>query len=110
VQILARKTGTITIFDVSGEIDFANSPQVRQSLLLEIQESRTPCVMVNLSHVRYLYSSGIASLVEALKASRDLGSRFVLFGLGDSARAAMQLSRLIKVFEVYDNEVQALAS
>ena len=66
MQILARKTGTIAIFDVSGEIDFANSPQVRQSLLREIQESRTPCVMVNLNHVRYLYSSGIASLVEAL--------------------------------------------
>ena len=49
MQILARKTSTITIFDVSGEIDFANSPQVRQSLLREIQESRTPCVMVNLS-------------------------------------------------------------
>ena len=46
MQILARKTGTITIFDVSGQINFANSPQVRQSLLHEIQESRTPCVMV----------------------------------------------------------------
>jgi anti-sigma B factor antagonist len=54
------------VLDVSGEIDLANSPQVRQSLLREIQESRTPCVMVNLNHVRYLYSSGIASLVEAL--------------------------------------------
>jgi anti-sigma B factor antagonist len=52
----------------------------------------------------------VASLVEGLKASRDLGSRFVLFGLSSSARELLQLSRLIKVFEIYDTEEQALAS
>jgi anti-sigma B factor antagonist len=55
-------------------------------------------------------SSGVASLVEGLKASRDLGSRFILVGLSTSARDVLQLSRLIKVFEVYDNEEQAMAS
>ena len=66
--------------------------------------------MMNLSEVRYIDSSGVASLVEGLKASRDLGSRFILFGLSTSAREVLQLSRLIKVFEVYDNEEQAVAS
>lgn len=44
------------------------------------------------------------------KASRDFGSRFVLFGLSPCAREVLQLSRLLKVFEVYDNEEEALAS
>ena len=110
MQISVRHLGTTTIFDVSGDVDFANSPQIRRALLREIQESRTPRVVLNLSAVPYIDSSGIASLVEALKATRDLGSRFVLFGLGDSTREALQLSRLIKVFEVYEDEVQALAS
>jgi anti-anti-sigma regulatory factor len=52
----------------------------------------------------------VASLVEGLKACRDLGLRFILFGLSPSAREVLQLSRLIKIFEVYDNEDQALAS
>ncbi len=55
-------------------------------------------------------SSGVAPLVEGLKASRDLGSRFILAGLSTSARGVLQLSRLIKVFEVYDNEEQAMPS
>ena len=55
-------------------------------------------------------SSGVASLVEGLKASRELGSRFILIGLSTSAREVLQLSRLTKVFEIYDNEEQALAS
>ena len=110
MQISARRHDRTTIFDVSGDIDFANSPEVRQSVLHEIRESRTPCVVVNLTRVAYIDSSGVASLVEGLKASRDLGSRFILFGLSPSAREVLQLSRLIKVFEVYDNEEQALSS
>jgi anti-sigma B factor antagonist len=108
--ISARRQDKTTIFDLSGDIDFANSPKVRDSVLREIRESHTPRVMMNLSQVRYLDSSGVASLVEGLKASRDLGSRFILFGLSTSTREVLQLSRLIKVFEVYDNEEQAMAS
>jgi anti-sigma B factor antagonist len=110
VQISVRHLDKTTIFDVSGDVDFANSPELRSLLLREIQESHTPRVALNLGEVRYIDSSGIASLVEALKASRDLGSHFILFGLGESAREALQLSRLTKVFEIYDNEVQAFAS
>jgi anti-sigma B factor antagonist len=110
VQIIARRIDQVTIFDLTGDIDFANSPEVRQSLLREIRDSRIPRVVMNLSEVRYIDSSGVASLVEGLKASRDLGSRFILFGLSTSAREVLQLSRLLKVFEVYDTEEQALAS
>jgi anti-sigma B factor antagonist len=108
--ISARRQDKTTIFDLSGDIDFANSPRVRDSVLHEIRESHTPRVVVNLSQVRYIDSSGVASLVEGLKASRDLGSRFILFGLSTSAREVLQLSRLMKVFEVYENEEQAMAS
>jgi anti-sigma B factor antagonist len=110
VQISTRRNGKITIFDLSGDIDFANSPRVRDSVLREIRQSHTPRVVVNLSQVRYMDSSGVACLVEGLKASRDLGSRFILCGLSTSTRDVLQLSRLMKVFEVYDNEEQAMAS
>jgi anti-sigma B factor antagonist len=65
---------------------------------------------MNLSKVRYIDSSGVASLVEGLKASRDAGSRFILYGLSPTAREVLQLSRLLKIFEVYDNEEQAMAA
>lgn len=68
-----------------------------------------PRVVLNLSDVRYIDSSGVALLVEGLKASRDLGSRFMLFGLSTAAREILQLSRLIKIFEIYESEEQVLA-
>ena len=109
MRISARRNNKTTIFDLSGDIDFANSPEVRQSVLREIQEIRPSRVVVNLTEVRYIDSSGVASLVEGLKASRDFGSRFILFGLSTAAREVLQLSRLLKVFEVYDSEDAALA-
>jgi anti-sigma B factor antagonist len=105
-----RRPDETTIFDLSGDIDFASSPKLRDSVLREIRERHTSRVMMNLTQVRYIDSSGVASLVEGLKASRDLGSRFVLFGLSASVREVLQLSRLIEVFEIYDSEVQAITS
>jgi anti-sigma B factor antagonist len=67
-------------------------------------------VLLNLEKVRYIDSSGIASLVEGLKASRDQGSRLILYGLSKTVREVMELSRLQKIFEIHDSEAQALAS
>ena len=110
MQIVARAVQGWTILDLSGDIDLAHSPAMRKALLGEIKEKRTPRVFLNLKNVRYIDSSGIASLVEGLKASRDLGSRLILYGLNKTVREVMQLSRLQKIFEIYEDEEQALTS
>jgi anti-sigma B factor antagonist len=110
MQISIRRVDNATIVDVSGDIDLASSPEVRKVLLHEVRDNRKPRVVMNLSAVRYIDSSGVASLVEGLKASRDIGSRFILFGLSGPAREVLQLSRLVKVFEIYNTEVEALAA
>ncbi len=109
MQIAARHLDKMTIFDVSGDIDLATSPELRKALLRELREVRAPRVVLNLKQVRYIDSSGVASLVEGLKASRDVGSRFVLFGLNKTIREVLQLSKLLRIFEVYDDEEQAVA-
>ena len=110
MQIVARPSEGWVIFDLSGDIDLAHSPTMRKVLLLEIKEKRTAKVLLNLKNVRYIDSSGIASLVEGLKASRDQGSRLILYNLSPAVREVMQLSRLQKIFEIYDDEEQALSS
>jgi anti-sigma B factor antagonist len=110
VQIAPRNAEGSVIFDIYGDIDLANSPAMRKVLLGEIKEKRTRKVLLNLKNVRYIDSSGIASLVEGLKASRDSGGRLILYGLSPSVREVMELSRLQKIFEIYDSEEQALAS
>jgi anti-sigma B factor antagonist len=76
LQIAARRLDQVTIFDITGHIDLANSPELRKVLLKELREIKTPRVILNLTGVRYIDSSGVASLVEGLKAARDQGIAF----------------------------------
>ena len=110
MQISARQSDGGVILDLSGDIDLAHSPQMRKALLGEIKEKKVRKVLLNLKNVRYIDSSGIASLVEGLKASRDTGSRLILFSLSTNVREVMKLSRLQTVFEIFEDEQQALDS
>jgi anti-sigma B factor antagonist len=108
MNISTRQSGNATIVDVIGDITLYNSPEVRKVLLRLIKEESVPRVIVNLEKVKYIDSAGVASLVEGLKVSRDLKSGFALYGLSRTTRDVLELTRLIKVFEVYDNEEEAL--
>ena len=110
MDIVARYSQGWVIFDLAGDIDLANSPAMRKVLLTEIKEKHSRKVFLNLTNVRYIDSSGIASLVEGLKASRDNGARLILYGLSPAVREVMELSRLQKIFEIYLSEEQALSS
>ena len=110
MKISSRRVDNATIVDVSGNIDMSNSPEVRKVLLRELRVKDVSRVLLNLTGVAYIDSSGVASLVEGLKASRETGARFILFGLNEAAREVLKISRLLKLFEVYDDESQAIAA
>jgi anti-sigma B factor antagonist len=108
VKISTRRMDKTAILDISGDIDLAHSGEFRRLVLVELRENRTPKVILNLIEVNYIDSSGVASLVEGLKASREVGARMILVGLSPIAYEVLQLSKLLKVFEIYDTEALAL--
>jgi len=106
LQINIRQVDNAIILDVDGNVDLQNSPAMRKALLENLK--LTPCVIVNLREVPYIDSSGIASLVEGLKRSHDLKNRLVLVGLSPMAHKVLDLTRLTPLFEIHENEEQAL--
>ncbi|HKS68636.1 MAG TPA: STAS domain-containing protein [Candidatus Acidoferrales bacterium] len=109
MKITTRHEGEAEILELSGDITLYNTPEVRKAILGLLKDKRAPELLVDMHAVRYIDSSGVASLVEGLKASRDLNSRFALYGLTKTTREVLELTRLMRVFEVYDTEEQALA-
>ena len=97
-----------TIVDVVGQIDLGSSPALRKTLLDSL--SGTKSVAINLSAVKYIDSSGIASLVEVLREARNSNKRLVLFGLTGAVLQVLQLTRLTGVFEICETEEQALGT
>jgi len=101
-----REQRGITIVDVSGDIDMGTSPALRKTLLEALK--KTSRLVVNLREVRYVDSSGIASLVEVLKEARNKEKRLILFGLNNAVQEVLQLTRLSKIFEIRETEEEAL--
>ena len=108
IKISIRQQGAATILDLTGDITLFNSPEIRKALITELKENRVQHLLVNMLGVPYIDSSGVASLVEGLKISRDLNSRFALYGLSKSARTVLELTHLLRVFEVHLTEREAL--
>jgi anti-sigma B factor antagonist len=108
LQISVRLSGDTTILDLTGDITLFNSPEIRKALITQLRDKRVPYLLLNMLGVPYVDSSGVASLVEGLKISRDLKSRFALYGLSKSARTVLELTHLLRIFEVHQTEQEAL--
>lgn len=87
-----------TLVALEGDVDLQSSPEARTVLLQAVELGRG--VVVDLSGVSYIDSSGIACLIEALQRSRQSGSRFVLAAVSDAALRVLRLARLDRVFTI----------
>jgi anti-sigma B factor antagonist len=107
MKLQIRTAENARIIDCSGDVDLYSSTDLREALLTEMR-SGVPSVLINMTEVTYIDSSGVATLVEGLQLSRQTKTKFGLFGLRANARSVLQLSRLDKVFVTFENEDQAL--
>ena len=89
VKIIANKDETLAC--LSGSVDIDSSPAVRDQLLALVQSADRHFVSVDLSAVTHIDSSGVATLIEALRAARTCKTQLTLRGLH---------GRLLRLFEV----------
>jgi len=106
LTISVRPVGTAAVVDLNGAIDLGNSPALRTALFHELPQASR--LAVNMKGIRYIDSSGIATLIEVLKKARDIQKEFTLFGLGPAVYDVLKLTKLLGVFHIVDNEEDAL--
>jgi anti-sigma B factor antagonist len=102
-----KEQGGAVIVALEGDVDLQSSPDARK-VLLECVGKRMP-VLVDLSKVGYIDSSGVASLVESLQSARKSGSTLILVLVSEGARRVLELARLDKVFTICDTIEDGLA-
>ncbi len=90
-----------TVLELSGEIDLNESPIARKEILKVINQGKN--LLVDLSGVEYIDSSGVASLVEGFQTARANRLLFALYGVSPSAMQVLQISRLDSVFTIYNS-------
>lgn len=108
MQINQAKNKDILIYYIKGDVDINTSPDMRKNFdtVANRQEKK---IIINLSGVSYIDSSGLATLVEMLKKVRKYGGKLKLSSLADKVKSLFEITKLEKLFEIYDNEEVAVS-
>jgi anti-sigma B factor antagonist len=91
-----------TIVHLSGEVDLSHSPAAREAILDALLQRHN--LLVDLSEVSYIDSSGVASLVEGFQVARQKRLDFALIGVSDAAMSVLRLARLDQVFPIFASQ------
>jgi anti-sigma B factor antagonist len=103
-----REEANGLVVSLSGDVDLDSSPGAREVLLDCVGRKRR--VVVDLSGVEYMDSSGVASLVEALQTAKRNGSFFALAAVQGTALRVLELARLDRVFQIFPSVEEGLVA
>ncbi len=99
LEISASRDHGTQVLRLRGEIDLENSPQLRERLL-DIVQQQPPRMIVDLTGVSYMDSSGVGTLVELKRNLERSGGRLVLVGLQPRVRSVFEITQLDKFFVI----------
>ncbi|MEI6394434.1 MAG: STAS domain-containing protein [Verrucomicrobiota bacterium] len=97
----------VLILELCGEIDLQHSPKLRR-LLQERAAQRISALLLDFTGVKYIDSSGLATLIEYYQSSRTYDGKIVVAGLSHRVRSIFELVRLNEVFPIYATVPEAM--
>ena len=107
--IASRTEGDWTVLDIRGDLDVYSSPTLRHQILDRI-DSGNGRIIVDLEHVDFLDSAGVAVMVGGLRRARDRNGALVLVQPGDQAQRMLRLTDLDKVLHSFTSVEDAVST
>lgn len=102
-----RRQGRAVVLELGGEIDMKSFTKLKDKFK-ELYRDKPQVLVVNMTQVDFMDSSGLATLVGALKWCRQNGSELKLVGLNQHVRSVFEICRLESIFQIYNTEAEAL--
>jgi anti-sigma B factor antagonist len=110
LTIASREVAGVNILDLSGRITLGEgSVQLRDAVRGLIGKGKKK-ILLNLGDVNYIDSSGLGELVSAFTTAKNQQADIKLLNLTKKVHDLLQLTKLVTVFDIYDDEASAIAS
>ena len=110
LNVKTRKVDNITVVDMSGRLTIGEPVLLlRETLRVQVNDGNRQFVL-NLGDVSYIDSSGLGELVSAYTTVRNKQGDVKLLNLTAKAKDLLQMTKLLTVFDVYDDEAKAIAA
>jgi len=110
LNINERQAGDVTVLDLSGKITIGEGSVALRAAIRRLLEEGKKRILLNLAGVSYVDSSGIGELVSSYTAINKEGGQLKLLNLTQKIQDLLTITKLLTVFDVYDNETEALNS
>ncbi len=110
MKIETRNIGDITLLDCSGKITLGEGTMAVRNSVRDILKGNGKKIILNLADVNYIDSSGIGELVSTYTTVTNSGGQLKLLNLTKKIQELLAITKLLTVFQVFENEQAALAS
>ena len=110
MKIETRIIGDITLLDCSGKITLGEGTMTVRNTVRDILKSDGKKIILNLADVNYIDSSGIGELVSTYTTVTSSGGQLKLLNLTKKIQELLAITKLLTVFQVFENEQAALIS
>ena len=110
LDLKERQAGDVTILDLSGEVRIGDSSVALRDSIRSLADQGKKKVLLNLGGVKYIDSSGIGELIANYTTVKRGGGQLKLLNLTDRVQNLLVITKLLTVFDAYDNEAEALKS
>lgn len=110
LNISERQAGDVTILDLDGKITIGEGSIALRSTIRRLVGEGKKKILLNLSGVGYVDSSGIGELVSSFTAVNKEGGQLKLLNLTQKIQDLLAITKLLTVFDTFENEGDALAS
>jgi anti-sigma B factor antagonist len=105
-----RQVGGVTIVDISGRIELGEESAAVRDMVCDLLTEGHKQILLNLGDVHYIDSSGLGALVSSFTSVRKQGGELKLLNLTEKVTDLMQMTRLYTVFDVKNDEAEAVKS
>ena len=110
MKIAIRAVGDARILDCNGKITMGEPTMALRSTIHDILQGGTTKIILNLAHISFIDSSGIGELVHTYNSITNIGGQFKLLNLKKQLRDPLMITKLLTVFETFEDEQTALSS
>ena len=110
VKLTSRQVGDVTVIDAVGRITLGEGASLFRDMLRDLAAKGEKKILLNLNEVSYIDSSGIGEMVSGFTSITNHGGQLKLVGLNKRVKDLLQITKLYTVFEVFDDEAEAIRS
>jgi anti-sigma B factor antagonist len=109
MDIHTRTVGDTHILDISGRIILGKGTMTVRNTIKDLLHNGVKKIVLNLAEVNYIDSSGVGELVSSYTTVAKEGGQLKLLNLTTKVRELLAITKLLTVFQVFDNEQAAVS-